>query len=125
MTPVEGRCFFVKGVDQRRAYAGDLSGARGAKKGIAQEARAKASPVQSLVDGQPANDHDRDGIGHIAADAAGRVPMHDSAVGEAVIGNDLISLANNVSARSAGQFVPERPAPEPFVENWSAAIERR
>src|ERR1035437_5140097 len=94
--------------------------------GIAQQTRPDLSPLMIFVDSQPADDHDRHRIWHVAPDTARRFRMrHNSANRQGIIAGDMLAGANDVGARSATLLVLQRPPPQPVVKRRLSAVELR
>ena len=64
--------------------------------GIAQQARSDPSALEMFVDGQPADDHDRHRLRHVAPDAARGFRVRDGAYCQCMIADYLLPGADHV-----------------------------
>src|SRR5208337_2329784 len=82
-------------------------------------------PLVIFVDSQPADDHDRHRIGHVAPDTAWSSSMRYGANRQDVVADHMRSGADHVGARSAAFFILQRTATQPVVERRLSAGELR
>ena len=115
-----GNCMYKDGTDA--GYFGSL---QRTQHGIAQEGRPDLSPLKIFVDGQPSNNHNRHGVGHVAPHAARRFRMGHGANRQGIVANYLPSGADHVGAGSAAFLVLQCAPAEPVVERRLSAGEFR
>lgn len=77
----------------------------------------------SAVDGQSAENYDRDWMGHVAPEATWRRANFDSSGGERVIADDLRTVTGNVGSGRAFLGVGAGAALQPLIECRHAAVE--
>lgn len=111
---------FRNGVQDDAANTDDIGGLRDALRGVTKKGAAHALPLFVAVDRQPREYGDRDRIGYIPSKAAGSsIHCYDTG-SQGIIADYLICLAEDVSARRAGDLIGPRPFSEPFVERGFA-----
>ena len=75
------------------------------------------------VDGQSAENYDRDGIGHVAPEATWRRANFDGSGGERIIADDLRTVTGNIGSGGTFLAVGASAALQPLIECRYAAVE--
>ena len=95
------------GVDQDGLHADDVGRLEHAEHGIAEKGSTESLTLVTMVDGETAEDDDRDRVGHVAAHGAGGGVAGDGPGGEGVVADDGGAGADDVGAGGAGCLVSE------------------
>ena len=105
----------------------DLLGcAQRSRDGIGQQGRAETMALPTCIDRQPAKDHGRDVLRHVAAHCAGNVGVEQVTHAERIVPDDVERAGGtgDVGPAGAGQQVGARAALQPFVEAGFARAEK-
>ena len=97
--PVEPLGIVGDGVEENRAYAADGGGLERPQHRIAHESLAETAALKSAINGEPADDHDRDGIRHVPAHLASRRLVCDRTGSKAIKPDNASLSGNNVGPR--------------------------
>jgi len=116
--------FIVLGVNRERTNTGDIRGLQRSLHRVLEQPRPKAFALPRCRDGQPGEEHDRNGItGEALDEAFGRCGIFDLADDKRVVTGDNIIGEGNVGLGSACLLVLERITRKKPVEGFPAAIE--
>ena len=71
---IEGRRLPVEGMHGHGPYSSNLGNPEGSEQGILYQSPSDPTTLMGACHGQPGKDHDRNRVGHVSSDAAGREP---------------------------------------------------
>src|SRR5262249_51167507 len=92
-------------VDKQGPDACDLRHLDGANDGVPQKSRPYSLSLERFVHSEAAQDHHRNGVRHVALDAAWRPGVRRGANGEAVITSYFLASADDIGAGRARSLV--------------------
>jgi len=75
------------------------------------------------MDSEPAEDHDRHRIGHVALDSTRRFRAHYGADRESIIADYFLTDANHIGSRSAALLILQCSPSQPLIERSLSAVE--
>jgi len=108
---------------QDARYAGVLGEPAGSCNGVAEQCGAKAFALLAAVNGEAAENHHWNWVGHIPAQATGRFVRRDGAGGKSIIAHNLRAAGRHEGARRAAGLVAQRTATQPVIKGGLAALE--
>jgi hypothetical protein len=112
---------FVDGVDDDRSGADLASSPDAPPEGVDEEVTAETPSLLGLVDGEPGQEHDGDGIGHSPPKPGGRAD--DGARRQRVVADDPVASAEHIGRRGTGRAGDPSGVTQPAVEVVDAGDE--
>jgi len=114
--PVELRRTFVNGVNDDRSCTELVSSPHAPSEGVDQEVTAETLSLFGLVDGEPGQEHDGDGIGHSPPESGGSAVVHHRAHRQHVVADDPVASTENVGRRGTSRAGNPSGVTQPTVE---------
>ena len=113
---VKGRGLFTEGMDEHGANSRDVRCLERPQQGVAQHARADALPRIPPVHRQSGQDHDGNGLRHVAFNGACHKAALDAADGQGVVADDRVAETDHIGAGCAGALVFQCPMSQPVTQ---------
>lgn len=114
--PIKGRGLFTEGMDEHDANSRDVRRLERPQQGVAQHARADALTRIPPVHRQAGQDHDGNGLRHVAFDGACHKAALDAADGQGVVADDRVAKTDHIGAGCAGALVFHCPMSQPVTQ---------
>ena len=116
----------MQGMHDECANSDFLGQAGGAQDGILKQVCAESFAMVAPVYGQTGKYHDRNGIGHVASNGAGRGGMVDGPGCQRVVGAyDMRVIRNHEGSRCARRLIAQGAAFQPVIHDGLATVKRR
>ena len=114
----------MQGVDQHGPYTCDVCGLFRTQNRVPQQCAAHTLPLDRRIHGKAGQQHDRNGIRHIATNFARHEHMADAPHRQRVITDYIISTRDYIGAAGPTGFIFTRASLQPIIKNHLAATER-
>lgn len=114
--PIKGCGLFTEGMDEHGANSRDVRRLERPQQGVAQHACADALTRIPPVHRQAGQDHDGNGLWHVAFNGACHKAVLDVADGQGVVADDRVAKTDHIGAGCAGALVFHCPMSQPVTQ---------
>jgi hypothetical protein len=112
---------FIQGMDEQCADTRNIRCLERPQQGITQHARADVLSCITPINRQAGENHDRNGLRHVALNSAGRELVFKTPNGERIVPDNLIACADDIGTGCAGGFIFYRPLAQPVIQRRFSA----